>query len=158
MGVIDEKKSSTNNKQVAAIRVYLLEFLLVDTKGYCHYKKNDRFLTVFFRRFLEPFRIKILQTVYCWLDSSSGYGRFGSNREFGLWTIWSKPSIINSGRFGPNHLEFRTVWPKPSITQILNPYFYTVLNRLDFVPNGFLQFLDGLKPSRNLEFFVVCVS
>jgi hypothetical protein len=47
MGVIDEKKSSTNNKQAAAIRVYLLEFLLVDNKGYCHYKKRP-FLDSFF--------------------------------------------------------------------------------------------------------------
>lgn len=40
MGVIDEMESSTNNKQAAAIRAYLLEFLLVDNKEYRHYKKT----------------------------------------------------------------------------------------------------------------------
>jgi hypothetical protein len=31
------------------------------------------------------------------------------------------------------------------------------INRLDFVLDGFLPILDGLKPSRNLEFFVVTI-
>jgi hypothetical protein len=33
-----------------------------------------------------------------------------------------KKKIINSGRFVPNRLEMRTVWPKPSIINISDPF------------------------------------
>jgi hypothetical protein len=61
--------------------------------------------------------------------------------------------IINSGRFGQNRLEFRTIWSKPSGIRIRDPKFR--INCLNFVPDGFLQFLNSLKLSRILEIFVV---
>jgi len=50
-----------------------------------------------------------------------------------------------------------TVWPKPSKTRISDTFFWPVLNRLDFFPDGFLQFMDGFKPSRIPNFSVVFV-
>jgi len=37
-----------------------------------------------------------------------------------------KPSRIRSGQFGPNRLDLRTVWPKPSVSRISDCLCLTV--------------------------------
>jgi hypothetical protein len=65
---------------------------------------------------------------------------------------------INSRRFGQNRPElFCPNRPKSEFwTHIfLNGLKLSRINHLDFVLDGFLQFLNGLKQSRILDIFVV---
>jgi hypothetical protein len=71
----------------------------------------------------------------------------GANRlEFQ--TVWAKPSRIPDG-LG------QTVWKFISRHLILDGFKPSIINRLELFPDGFFQFLDGLKPSRICVFFVV---
>jgi hypothetical protein len=57
--------------------------------------------------------------------------------------VWAKPSEI------PDDLA-KTVYNPNSRPIFLDGFKPSRINRLDFVPDVFLPFLDGLKPSKNL--------
>jgi hypothetical protein len=61
-----------------------------------------------------------------YLKKITNFGRFWAKSSRIFWTVLPKLSRTASGRFGPDRLELRTVWPKPSITRISDTFFWTV--------------------------------